>query len=140
MFFLVRVAFWLGVVCVLLPSGNGSQPATNIDAASAVSAVSAAVTDMRGFCQRQPQACTAGGQVAIALGQKAESGARTLIGFFTATVTEPADKSIATGSVSTTARPVSAHGTLRADDLTAPRHRPVPLPPRREARANRSSV
>ena len=79
MFFLLRMAFWLSVVCVLLPSGTKSTSAdANIDAKQAVTLASAAVSDVRGFCDRQPDACVAGGKVAVALGHKAEAGARTL--------------------------------------------------------------
>jgi hypothetical protein len=80
MFFLLRVAFWLSIVLVLMPSGDyqpkNSSP--SIGAADAISAATAAVSDMTGFCQRQPDACEVGGQAAIALGQRAQAGARFL--------------------------------------------------------------
>ena len=82
MFFLLRMTFWLGVVCVLLSSGGKStSPDSQIDASQAVTLASAAVTDVRGFCERQPDACEAGGKVAVAIGHKAEAGARTLYEF-----------------------------------------------------------
>jgi hypothetical protein len=80
MFFLVRVCFWLGIVLVLLPSGD-YQPknsAPTIGAADAIGAATAAVSDMSGFCHRQPEACEIGGQAAIVLGQRAQAGARFL--------------------------------------------------------------
>ena len=80
MFILLRLVFWLGVVCVLLPSG-GPKPASpdaQINATQAVTLASAAVTDMRGFCDRHPDACKAGSNVVVAIGHKAEAGARTL--------------------------------------------------------------
>ena len=84
MFFLLRMAFWLCVVCVLLPSGTKStSPDAQIDASEAVTLASAAVSDVRGFCERQPDACVTGGKVAVALGHKAEAGARTLYEFIT---------------------------------------------------------
>ena len=84
MFFLLRIAFWLGVVCVLLPNGTKSaSPEAQINATEAVTLASAAVSDMRGFCERQPDACTTGGKVAVAIGHKAEAGARTLYEFIT---------------------------------------------------------
>ena len=84
MFFLLRMAFWLCVVCVLLSSGGRStSPDAQIDASEAVTLASAAVSDMRGFCERQPDACVTGGKVAVALGHKAEAGARTLYEFVT---------------------------------------------------------
>ncbi len=45
MFFLLRIAFWLGVVCVLLPNGGAPTKDANVDTAGAVSAASAAVSD-----------------------------------------------------------------------------------------------
>ena len=82
MFFLLRMAFWLAVVCVLLPSGNKTASTeSHIDAGQAVTLASAAVSDVRGFCERQPDACETGGKVAVALGHKAEAGARTIFDF-----------------------------------------------------------
>jgi hypothetical protein len=136
MFFLLRMAFWLGVVCVLLPSGRDNATEPQVDAASAVSAASAAVSDMRSFCDRQPQACVVGGKVAVAIGQKAEAGARTLYEIVSSRLTEK-------DAPNTNVRKpiaVSAPGTLTPADLAPNWHAPVPLPPRREARAARPSV
>jgi len=136
MFFLLRMAFWVGVVCVLLPSGSKTtSPDANIDATQAVTLASAAVSDMRGFCDRQPDACVVGGKVAVAIGHKAEAGARTIYDFITTKLndaTESADK--------TAAKPVPGQGTLSAADLQPAWHAPVPLPPRREARAARPAA
>src|SRR3981189_684775 len=80
MFFLIRMAFWLSVVLVLLPSGGATQPAAapraEIGAVEAVSAASATVGDMRQFCTRQPEACALGSQAAVAFGQRAQAGAK----------------------------------------------------------------
>jgi hypothetical protein len=80
MFFLIRMAFWLSVVLVLLPSGGAKQtaaaPGTEIGAVGAVSAASATVSDMRHFCTRQPDACALGSQAAVAFGQRAQAGAK----------------------------------------------------------------
>ena len=100
MFFLLRMAFWLSVVCVLLPSGgaNRRSPDAQIDATQAVTLAGAAVSDVRGFCERQPDACVVGGKVAVALGHKAEAGARTIYEFITAKLNEksaPAEKTAA---------------------------------------------
>ena len=82
MFFLLRVTFWLTVVLVLLPSA-GSQPnaKNNIGATEAMMAAGAAVSDMSGFCDRQPNACAVGAQAAAALGQRAQSGAKMVYDF-----------------------------------------------------------
>ena len=60
---------------------EATSPDAQIDAAQAVSLASAAVSDMRGFCDRQPDACVVGGKVAVAIGHKAEAGARTIFEF-----------------------------------------------------------
>ena len=127
MFFLVRMAFWLCVVCILLPSGTKSTPPdAQIDASEAVTVASAAVSDMRGFCERQPDACVTGGKVMVALGQKAEAGARTIYEF----ITKLREKSASN----------PAPGTLTPTDLAPAWHAPVPLPPRREIRDGRPAA
>jgi hypothetical protein len=155
MFFLLRMAFWLGVVCVLLSSGGQStSPESRIDASQAVTLASAAVTDVRGFCERQPDACEAGGKVAVAIGHKAEAGARTLYEFISKLREKPAATEKADGKGDGKAVPASlagksnsgttgslgnnSHnlGTLTPTDLAPAWHAPVPLPPRRDARAN----
>jgi hypothetical protein len=80
MFFLLRMAFWLGLVLVLLPIGaaqHGSDT-NEVSASEAISAASATVGDLRGFCGRQPDACTVGSQVATAIGYRAQAGAKLL--------------------------------------------------------------
>ena len=108
MFFLLRMAFWLGVVLILLPSGGSAQhdaPANEIGASEAISAASATVSDLRGFCTRQPDACTVGSQVATAIGYKAQAGAKMLYDFLTEALA-PHE----TGSVSSAGGSKSASG------------------------------
>ncbi len=80
MFFLLRMAFWLGLVLVLLPREKTpeSDKVPQIGASEAVSAATATVSDMGQFCKRQPAACEVGGQAATAIGQRAQYGARQL--------------------------------------------------------------
>ena len=81
MFFLLRIAFWLGLVLVLLPIGTGQHtPSAEVSASDAISAASATVGDLRGFCGRQPDACTIGSQVATAIGYRAQAGAKMIYG------------------------------------------------------------
>ncbi len=141
MFFLLRMAFWLTVVCVLLPSGGTQSTSSDaqIDAVQAATLAGAAVSDMRGFCARQPDACAVGGKVALAIGHKAEAGARTIYDFISAKLNEksaPVEKTTA----KVTPASASGHGTLTAADMAPAWHAPVPLPPRREARAGRPSA
>lgn len=80
MFFLLRMAFWLGLVLVLLPREKTpeSDKLPQVGASEAVSAATAAVSDMSQFCKRQPAACEVGGQAASVIGQRAQEGARKL--------------------------------------------------------------
>lgn len=80
MFFLLRMTFWLGLVLVLLPAGAAQRrpSASEVSASEAISAASATVGDLRGFCNRQPDACTVGSQVATAIGYRAQAGAKML--------------------------------------------------------------
>src|SRR5467141_4443871 len=85
MFFLIRMAFWLSVVLVLLPTGGSKptapSPRSDINAVEAVSAASATVSDMSQFCARQPEACAVGSQAAVALGHRAQAGAKMVYEF-----------------------------------------------------------
>lgn len=93
MFFLLRMAFWLAVVLMLLPSITGIQPSQTqaptasqaagspVDPVRALSAASSAVSDASGFCERQPQACAIGGEILNQLGTRAEAGAQLLLGY-----------------------------------------------------------
>jgi len=139
--FLVRVAFWLGVVLVLLPSGgaretsNATTQGSAISATEAVSAASATVSDMRNFCGRQPDACAVGAQAATSLGQRAQAGAKMLYDFLSERYgPQPTTGSVGSSSKSAgvTAGKPSQH-TLTASDI-APAWR-GPQPQRREAQS-----
>ena len=83
MMFLLRTAFWMGLVLALLPTFGAKQatapvPAPGFGATEAVSAASATFADMIQFCNRQPDACAAGAQFASVFGQRAQAGAKML--------------------------------------------------------------
>jgi hypothetical protein len=67
-------------VLVLLPREKTpeSEKLPQLGASEAVSAATAAVSDMSQFCKRQPAACEVGGQAATVIGQRAQEGARKL--------------------------------------------------------------
>jgi hypothetical protein len=81
--FLLRMAFWLGVVAVLLPR-NGTAPPSSaqVSALDAMSAATATVGDLRQFCERQPEACNVGSQAAVVLEDRAKAGAKRLYDMF----------------------------------------------------------
>jgi len=144
MFFLLRVAFWLTIVLALLPSGGAKQSAqAQIGATDAVVAASAAVSDMTNFCDRQPDACVVGAQAAVAIGQRAQAGAKMVYEFIndyashggeTGSVanSKPADK--VASAVRTVPASPGSQSTLKDSDLdpawqgTPSRADRVPLP------------
>jgi len=119
MFFLLRVAFWLTIVLALLPSGS-SQPGvqTKVAATDAMVAAGAAVSDMSGFCDRQPEACVVGAQTAIAIGQRAQAGARMVYEFINQRVVQGENQAENQGQT----------GSVRERKAEAARDETVPLP------------
>ena len=113
MFFLLRMAFWLGLVLVLLPREKTpeSDKVPQVGASEAVSAATAAVSDMGQFCKRQPAACEVGGQAATVIGQRAQDGARKIYKIIT-------DKKPDHTSSIDTADDAEAAVALPADALT----------------------
>src|SRR5579872_4796577 len=110
MFFLLRLAFWLGVVLLLLPSGGGDQHSganNSVSASQAISAASATVGDLRGFCARQPDACTVGSQVATAIGHRAQAGAKMLYDLLSEAMASR-DDSAAAGAPRNDGKPIAA--------------------------------
>jgi hypothetical protein len=122
MFFLLRMAFWLGLVLVLLPREKtpDSEKLPQIGASEAVSAATAAVSDVSQFCKRQPAACEVGGQAATVIGQRATEGARKL---YQIIIDKKApDHTSSIGGPEDTGTPIAvaaSRDTLTADDLAA---------------------
>jgi hypothetical protein len=99
MFFLLRVAFWLVVVLALLPSGGGAPQSAQarVGATDAMIAAGAAVSDMTNFCDRQPEACAVGAKTAVAIGQRAQAGARMVYEFINEHALRDSDKNATHG-------------------------------------------
>jgi hypothetical protein len=116
MFFLLRMAFWLGLVLVLLPREKTpeSDKLPQIGASEAVSAATAAVSDMSQFCKRQPAACEVGGQAATVIGQRAQEGARKLYKIITDKKSPDHTGSIGNAEATADAAP---RDTLTSDDM-----------------------
>ena len=144
MFFLLRVAFWLTIVLALLPSGGAQQSAqAKVGPTEAVVAASAAVSDMSGFCDRQPGACVVGAQAAVAIGQRAQAGAKMVYEFIndyashggeTGSVTQSKPAAKVASVVRTVPAFPGSQSTLKDSDLdpawqgTPSRADRVPLP------------
>jgi uncharacterized protein DUF5330 len=72
MMFLVRTAFWLVVLVLLLPTDKDQQNQIYGTAQTAVS-------DVAGFCDRNPQTCATSQEAFAVLVQKAQYGAGMLM-------------------------------------------------------------
>jgi hypothetical protein len=127
--FLLRMAFWLGVVLVLLPSVSSQPlPKSQIGTGDALSAAQAAFSDIRNFCDRQPNACSVGAQAAVAIAQRAQVGAKMLYDFLGDQL-GPQE----TGSVGPAGKAASQH-TLTSTDLDPAWRGPQPPRDPREGR------
>ena len=135
MFFLLRVAFWLSIVVILLPSSKSDGGRPQVSTAETLGAAQAAIEDARGLCTRRPDACEVGSQAFHTFGQKAQHGAKILYAFLSdrfadAPATAARRDKEATGSIMHPGR-----HTLTAEDIApawrAPDSDPVPLPHRR---------
>lgn len=141
MFFILRVAFWLTVVLLLLPSTPDSQApqagtaaAPRVNAIEALSAAKSAVSDAGDFCSRQPQACAIGREVIGILGERAEAGARLLLTYIGDQISEEKRKVAARAAAN------PADDTLTAHDLSPDWQAPDPSVVRRGLDAMNSAI
>jgi hypothetical protein len=74
MTFLLKTAFWLALIIMLLPSDEQQQR-------QIYGTAEAAVRDVSGFCQRNPDVCDRSSDIFSVFVQKAEFGANMLFGF-----------------------------------------------------------
>jgi hypothetical protein len=86
--FLLRSAFWLAVIILLVPIDDDvarrHQAATEtppVGALEAVGAAQDAFDDVGGFCDRNPDVCSIGERVGTTFVLKARSGARLVAGW-----------------------------------------------------------
>lgn len=138
MMFLLRTAFWLCVVIMILPTGK-SQDNSNgpeFGAAEAMSVAGAAVDDMWGFCSRKPEACAVGSQALTAFGHKAQASAKFIYEFLSDKL-GPSETGSVAESEKPAAQPASvqpSQNTLTPSDMGPAWRGPAP---RREAQAKR---
>jgi hypothetical protein len=124
MFFLVRMAFWLGLVLVLLPTEKTpeSEKLPQIGATQAVTAAGAAMSDVSQFCVRQPAACEIGSQAATVIGHRAQAGARKVYQMIT---DKKPDHTGSIGGSDEAAAHLAPADTLTLDDLKADWRGPI---------------
>ncbi|MBX3575878.1 MAG: DUF5330 domain-containing protein [Rhizobiaceae bacterium] len=74
MFFLIRTAFWFSLVLLFLPLG--STDTQQVGPVQAFVAARAAIADISGFCERQPDACATGSAAIHTIGTRAQESVR----------------------------------------------------------------
>jgi Family of unknown function (DUF5330) len=96
--FLIRTAFWLTLVILLIPTGESDRAGaaaptagTDLSATEAILAAQHTVSDLAGFCVRNPQTCETGSAALRMFGQKAQVGAKKLYEYLSDTVGEGDD-------------------------------------------------
>ena len=100
MFSLMRMTFWGALVLLLLPIDRNGD-AAHVDLASPIAAVSTVremVADLGAMCDRKPDLCRRGSELASTLAARAREGARVAYKALDDHLAEP-DRSIVTGSI-----------------------------------------
>jgi hypothetical protein len=135
--FLLRAAFWLSIVVLLIPGDpkDGSS-APGADAWHALLAARGAIADISGLCERQPDVCENGGSALKAFAAKARLGAGMLTEAFAGA--EAADEAAAplltTPKAAAAAAPLPAKPKAAAGTLTDADAKPLWRAPAREGR------
>jgi hypothetical protein len=119
--FLIRAAFWIGLVVLLLPTDERQQARLYGTAVATVERVTT-------FCERNPQTCATGADLWATFLKKAEFGARIAIDLVTSSGRREPDTGQRAEPASTGGRPASprsprapaSRGTLTPDDLAPP--------------------
>jgi hypothetical protein len=76
--FLIRSAFWIGLVLLIIPVGgnDGEESAREVGLLEAAGAAAAAFSDLRGMCERQPQVCETAGAALDTIAARARESLR----------------------------------------------------------------
>ena len=104
--FLIKSAFWLSLVLLVIPfGGTGADGEQSIGATETFLAARAVIDDMSGLCERRPEACEAGRAAMHLIGVRAREGARIAYGVLDEHFGEESEP-IHTGSVVVPPQPV----------------------------------
>lgn len=97
--FLLRSAFWLSLVLLVLPiAPEGAADAPQVGPFQALGAAREAIGDVSGLCERKPDVCETGRAALQTIGVRAREGARIAYELLDEHLAEP-DRTIATGGV-----------------------------------------
>jgi hypothetical protein len=108
--FLIRTAFWLSVVIMLIPADPQSEtPAPRVSMFEAFSSAGAVAADFSNFCDRNPDVCVTGAAAFQVFAEKAQNGARLLFRYFDGTA-ETNDADDDQGTLTESDRAPAWHG------------------------------
>lgn len=80
--FILKCAFWLGLVAFLLPFGeHRGETASEISWLGAFAGAQEALDDLGGFCDRAPRACETGREIALFASERVADGIAIAYGF-----------------------------------------------------------
>lgn len=124
--FLLRSAFWLTIVIMLIPADPETGDAPRLTVVETVMAMRATVADLSGFCDRNPDVCVTGGAAVQLIAEKAQTGAEIVYRFITGDEPEggidmaPGAPGAPTGIDMAPGAKGPRRGTLTTDDLALP--------------------
>ena len=136
MFFLLRTAFWLSIVVLLLPADPAKRDSARpqLGTLETLGVAQAALEDARGFCARRPEACEAGSLALLSFGEKAQYGAKLVYEFISDKLGDDpakhAEQAERPGRHTLTPTDVSP-AWKSGDTPVSDERRQVPVPPRR---------
>lgn len=124
--FLLRTAFWLAVVIMILPADKqpadtqaATQTSSSLNAGNVFNAAKDTIYDMSSICERNPAICETGQAALETFGNKARYGAKMVMDFVSA------QNDTATDTVA----PIPASVSTPAPAFTAPvQSAPEPAP------------
>lgn len=99
--FLIKSAFWLSLVLLLIPIGGSGDAETDprVGAIEAFFAAQAVVSDVAGLCERKPDACEVGKSALHTIGVRAKESARIAYTMLDEQLPEDGAQAIHTGSI-----------------------------------------
>ena len=89
--FLIKTAFWLSLVLLVIPfggTGEGEGQAT-VGPVDTFFAARAVIDDVSGLCERRPETCEFGREALHTIGVRAREGARIAYGMLDGNLEEP---------------------------------------------------
>ena len=80
--FLIKSAFWLSLVLLIIPLGGGQEDGERpaVGPIETFFAARAVIDDVSGLCGRRPEACEVGRSALSTIGMRAKEGARLAYG------------------------------------------------------------